>query len=140
MGGRGGLGNERGGGGGGGRGRGGDEVCRGLVYHPEACVKMANTLFGKKLSDLTVVELKMELDKCGLSKKGTMSVLAQRLKSFGDHVNIAMRKKGKIGGTSTIVSATAVDVSNDDDVTRNNGNCDLCCKKIFDFKRRGCPV
>ena len=35
----------------------------------EACVKMANTLFGeKKLSDLTVVELKMERDKRGLSK------------------------------------------------------------------------
>ena len=45
-------------------------MCRGLVSHPEACVKMANTLFGeKKLSDLTVVELKMELDKRGLSKK-----------------------------------------------------------------------
>ena len=42
-----------------------------------------------------------------------------------------MCKNGKIGGTSTIVSATAVNVSNDDDVTRNNGNCDLCCKKIF---------
>ena len=67
VGGRVGLGNE--GGGGGGRG-GGDEVCRDLVSHPEACVKMANTLFGEqKLSDLTVVELKMELDKRGLSKK-----------------------------------------------------------------------
>ena len=45
-----------------------------------------------------------------------------------------MRKKGKNGVTSTIVSATAVDVSNDDDVTRNNGNCDLCCTKISDGK------
>ena len=89
----------------------------------------------KNLSDFTVVELKMELDKRGLSKKGTKSVLAERLfKSFGDRVNIAMRKKGKIVGTSTIVSATAVDVSNDDDVTRNNGNCDLCCLKNFDGK------
>ena len=110
-------------------------MCRGLVSHPEACVRMANTLFGeKKLSDLTVVELKMELDKRGLSKKGTKSVLAKRLKYFGDHVNIAMRKKGKIGGTSTIISATAVDGSNDDNVTRNSGNCDLCCKKILDGK------
>ena len=114
MGGRGRLGNEGRGGGGGGGG-GGDEVCRGLVSHTEACVKMANTLFGeKKLSDLTVVELKMERDKRGLSKNGTKSVLAERLKSFGDHVNIAMHKKGKIGGTSTIFS-------NDDDVTRNIG-------------------
>ena len=45
-------------------------VMRGLVYHPEACVKMVNTQFGeKKLSDLTVVELKMEEEKRGLSKK-----------------------------------------------------------------------
>ena len=44
-GGRGRLGNEGGDGGGGG---GGDEVCRGLVSHPEACGKMANTLFGEK--------------------------------------------------------------------------------------------
>ena len=88
VGGRGGLRND------GGDGGGGDEVCRGLVSHPEAFVKMANTLFGdKKLSDLTVVELKMELDKRGLLKKGTKSVLAERLKSFGDPVNIAMRKK-----------------------------------------------
>ena len=62
VGGRGGLGNE-------GRGGGeGDEVCRGLVSHHEACVKMANTLFGEMLSNFTVVELKMELDKRGLSK------------------------------------------------------------------------
>ena len=64
MGGRGGLGNKGGGRGGGGGGE--YEVCQGLVSHPEACVKMANTLFGeKKLSDLTVVELKMELVKNG---------------------------------------------------------------------------
>ena len=68
VGGRGGLGNEGGGGGGG--GRGGDEVCRGLVSNPEACVKMANTLFGeKKLSELTVVELNMELDNVASQKK-----------------------------------------------------------------------
>ena len=67
VGGRGGLRNKGGGGGGGGRG---DEVCRGLVSHPEACVKVANTLFEeKKLSNLTVVELMMELDKRGLSKE-----------------------------------------------------------------------
>ena len=62
VGGRGGLGNEA---------RGGgevDEVCRGLVSHHEACVKMENTLFGEMLSNLTVVELKMEIDKRGLSK------------------------------------------------------------------------
>ena len=45
-----------------------------------------------------------------------------------------MRKKQKNGGTFTIVSATVVDVSNNDDVTRNNGNCDLCCKNILDGK------
>ena len=50
----------------------------------------------------------------GSQKKGTNSVLAERLKSFGDPVNIAMVKKRKNDGTSTIVSATAVDVSNDD--------------------------
>ena len=70
-------------------------------------------------------------------KKGTKSVLPERLKYFGDHVNIAMHMKGKIGGTSTIVTSTivsaiAVDVSNDDYLTKNNGNRDLCCKKIFD--------
>ena len=45
-----------------------------------------------------------------------------------------MCKKQKNGGTFTIVSATVVDVSKNDDVTRNNGNCDLCCKKILDGK------
>ena len=38
----------------------------------------------------------MELDRHGLSKKGTKSVLAERLKSFGDHVNIASIRKEKL--------------------------------------------
>ena len=109
-------------------------MCQGHVSYPEPCVKMINTLCGEKLSDLTVIELKMELDKRRLSKNGTKSVLAERLKYFVDRINIAMRKKGKIGGIFTIFCTTAIDVSNDDDVTRNNGNCNLCCKKILDGK------
>ena len=109
-------------------------MCQGHVFHSEACVKIVNTLCGEKLSDLIVIEHKMELDKRRLSKNGTKSVLAERLKFFVDRINIAMRKKGKIGGTFTIFCITAVDVSNDDDITRNNGNCDLCCKKILDGK------
>ena len=96
--------------------------------------ELVNTLCGEKWSDLTVIELKMELDKCRLSKNGTKSVLAERLKYFVDRIIIAMCKKRKIVGIFTIFCTTAIDVSDDDDVTRNNGNCDLCCKKIFDGK------
>ena len=83
-------------------------------------------------SDYTVIELKIELDKCVFYKKGTKSALAVWLKSFGDHVNIAIHK-GENGGTSTIVSATSADVSNDD-ATTNNDICDVCCRKILDGK------
>ena len=44
--------------------------------------KMAEVLLGgKRLNELKVTELKAELDKRGLPKKGVKSVLVQRLKN-----------------------------------------------------------
>ena len=68
-------------------------------------------------------------------KKGTKSVLAEQLKSFGDPVNIAMRKKRKmVALLPWFLLLLLMCLMMMMLLYRNNGNCDLCCKKILDGK------
>ena len=55
---------------------------QGHAAHTKTWKKMAEVLLGgKRLNELKVTELKAELDKRGLPKKGVKSVLVQRLKN-----------------------------------------------------------